>query len=255
MNKKPSSPSAAVHSGVSGFTLFELLSAVSILGILTAALIPSITGAIESARGTVCRNNLRQMIIAAHAYECEYGEMPPSFERNPAAGTTRTWEDFLWGYDERALTPAASRQVHQCPSFKGAANWGGDHYAGYNYNASYIGAERWIINGAPDPGDPPSASLCDIKHPERCAVFGDGQYESGANKFMRSPFPGPLDAGAGLASAGTQGFRHRGRTTNVAFADGSVRVLRDRHTQTASRTAPAKNCGFLSPDNTLYTTE
>ena len=242
-----------------GFTLLELLVTLLIISILAGALVPAIGAARELARSTACKSNLRQMIIAAHAYASENDdEFPPAYARNYAKQTTTTWEDFLWNFDSRSAT---SQKVHQCPSFKGSAMWTGDRYTGYNYNSSYIGGERHIINGVVNPASTRSAALYDIKDPGRCAVFGDGEYASGANKFMRSPFPGPLDAGAGTALAGTQGFRHRG-ATHVAFADASVQSLKTRHTTTvtdrknpANSPTPAKNCGFLSVDNSLYNLE
>ena len=251
----PSQQREAAH----GFTLLELLVVLLIIGLLAAALIPGISTAIELSRSTVCKSNLRQMIIAAHAYAADReGELPPaSVSRASTAnpeGSMTTWEDFLWNYDTRSMR-ATSQKIHQCPSFRGAANWGNDRYTGYNYNASYIGGVQFFANGAMAPHSTRSANLADIKNPSNCAVFGDGQYESGANKFMRSPAKGSLDGSidAGTRVAGTQGFRHRG-ATNVAFADASVRPLKDRFT-TSGRNTAAKGCGFLSVDNSLYDLE
>ncbi len=233
----------------SGFSLLELLVTLLIIGVLAAALFPALNTARELARSAVCKSNLRQMIIAAHAFaSANDDELPPAYARDYNSQKTVTWEDFLWSYDNRSGT---SQKIHQCPSFKGAAMWAGDHYTGYNYNSSYIGGTRHIFNNKVESDSTRSACVGDIKDPGKCAVFGDGQYESGANKFMRSPYPGDLDADAGTALGGTQGFRHRG-ATNVAFADGSVRPLKTRCVKTAARGAPAKKCGFLSEDNALY---
>ena len=230
------------------FTLLELLVVIAIIGILAGALVPVFNSARELARATVCKSNLRQMIIAAHAYAADHDdEFPPSIVYGGANGQT-TWEDILWGYDTRSAT---SQKIHQCPSFKGSANWAGDRYTGYNYNSSYIGGVVYVGNAA---FSLRSACVGDVKDPGNCAVFGDGEYGSGANKFMRSPFPGPLDTDAGLALAGTQGFRHRG-STHVAFADGGVRSLRERFIKSGARGNPAANCGFLSGDNSMYDCE
>ena len=55
----------------------------------------------------------------------------------------------------------------------------------------------------------------------------------------------------GFFLAGTQGFRHRGKT-NVAFCDGHVESLRKPYTADGSPGNTAPGCGFLSPDNRLY---
>ena len=243
----------------SGFTLIELLVVIAIVGILAALMTRGVFGAIEAARSVECKNNLRNMIQAAHVYAADNkGELPPAIGYD-SNGTEKTWEDFLWGYDSRADNATARQRVHQCPSLRGGrnrANWKDDRYTGYNYNTSYIGGERGSDNGVTvNAWTLRSANLASITSPDTCAVFGDGEYGGGANKFMRSPMPGPMDiatsVGNSLAAAGTQGFRHRGKTTNVAFADGTVRSI-DTCFDKGFFGDIGKGCGFLSPDNSAY---
>jgi prepilin-type processing-associated H-X9-DG protein len=95
--------------------------------------------------------------------------------------------------------------------------------------------------------------MSQVRNSSRCALFGDGQYAAGANKFMRAPFPNPADASFTFRSAGTQGFRHAGRT-NVAFVDGHAESLPDRYTETtpSEKSKLTPHTGFLSKDNSLY---
>jgi prepilin-type processing-associated H-X9-DG protein len=155
-------------------------------------------------------------------------------------------------------------KIQQCPSFRGKANWMDDPYTGYNYNTSYIGGSCAIQDGVVLDGTViTSAKIINVRRPESCALFGDGQWSDGANKFMRSPFPGPHDEGFSGNWAGTQGYRHCGKT-NVAFCDGHAESWKNLFTNTDSigkgqldryNENHDVKIGFLSPDNSAYDLE
>ena len=241
-----------------GFTLVELLVVIGIIALLMAILLPALGNARESAKTLACLSNLRQLSTAANMYCNGNGgyypvaywleSAPPlvisyawdfTSVRDTAAGTTTIESGLLW-------QGGTNLQVQQCPSYDGKSNTTGDPYTGYNYNTSYIGHGQ-------NESIPAPMKASQVRQASRCALFGDGEYAAGANKYMRAPFPNAGDAAFTNRAAGTQGFRHR-RMTNVSFADGHAETLPQRHEQTTPSETPklTPRTGFLSDDNSMY---
>jgi prepilin-type processing-associated H-X9-DG protein len=254
------------------FSLVELLAVVSTTAVLLGVLLPSLHTARRQAQRTLCLSNLRQMTLAAHSYgNTNDGHYPLAYyttrkdnARYYFAWDYTTWKDWSDSSGAVHVEPGllwmdqVVAEIQQCPSFKGAHSWFEDPYTGYNYNTSYIG-----LNETVSPVD--SARTTEVQDPGGTALFGDGEYTEGANKFMRAPFASPRDASLDEAfrHAGAQGYRHL-RQTNVAFCDGHAASWRDIHTQTAPAAkamldahnrSHAVRIGFLSPDNRVYDLE
>lgn len=249
------------------FTLIELLVVIATIALLLGLLLPSLNMARQQTRKTVCLSNLRQMAMAAQTYAATYDEhYPLAYYREEINEVTH---HFMWDFTSwKQWTDSGSiehvgpgllwmgqtiEKVQQCPAFSGANNAMGDPYTGYNYNTSYIGLDDILSN---------SAKTGDVRQPTRTALFGDGQYNDGANKYMRAPFSHPGDTllPDSARHAGVQGYRHQGQT-NVAFCDGHVASWKEIHTETDPAAKAllddynAKSdgqIGFLTSDNRIY---
>ncbi len=241
-----------------GLTLIELLVVISVISLLTAVLMPVLAMTRRRGKTLLCLSNLRQLAIAAHLYADNndgYYPIAYMYKADYPVTTSYAW-DFItiknWSKSEEKVIPGllwqgrTIEEIHQCPSFKGTHNWFKDPYTGYNYNTSYIG------HGQGESIETP-AKVEQVIRPSNCALFGDGGYASGANKFMRAPWPNPGDSAFNSRYAGTQDYRHLG-ATNVAYCDGGARSVRKLYTETDkwSKDKIAKGTGFLSPDNSAY---
>ncbi len=241
------------------FTLVELLVVIGIVAVLIGLLLPALAVARTQARTTQCLSNLRQLGLSAQRYAAEnHGLCPPAviafggwdYQMLP---TGQVVPGTLWG-------GTTNLAVQQCPEYVlHPQSAGTDPYTGYNYNTSYVG------HGLGEATET-AAKLASFRRSERVAMFGDGQYYAGTDKFMRAPLQEvPTGRGdavpAAVRLAGTQGYRHRGRT-NVCYCDGHAAGVVDRFTGVGSTAAgvvtyaagaaAGVGVGFLSADDSAY---
>jgi prepilin-type N-terminal cleavage/methylation domain-containing protein/prepilin-type processing-associated H-X9-DG protein len=106
-----------------GFTLVELLVVISIIGVLLALFLPAIQATRETARRTVCANNLRQIGIGMLAHHNAQQHFPVGLSdrvtaANPA-GRQLAWSIFLLPFIEER---SAWRLFNLNLSYSNAAN-------------------------------------------------------------------------------------------------------------------------------------
>ncbi len=109
-----------------GFTLIELLVVVAIITVLMGILLPSLKGAREQARRSVCLTNLKQISSSAFIYEQSWGTLPgpslpcildPQYVNGELKATNTTWYKASQTRNESYLSEIiTSRKVWLCPS-------------------------------------------------------------------------------------------------------------------------------------------
>ena len=252
------------------FSLVEILVVLAVLTLLISLLGNGIATVRSTARTTACRTNLRQLHVAAETYHLTEEAYPAAILYVVEDGSvlTKAW-DFVQSADG-VIRPGpiwtyldGPDRVFQCPDFDGDSTFGADPSTGYNYNTTYVGAEgRYPIPGPNGTirqgwdncrrGIPVGAH----RRPAATALFGDGGWRHGANKFMRAP-SNRVEVDLGLVHGGTQAFRHQG-CTNICCLDGHVEGREDpfegmnaTEALLAEITDYPRN-GFLSDDDAAY---
>jgi prepilin-type N-terminal cleavage/methylation domain-containing protein/prepilin-type processing-associated H-X9-DG protein len=201
------------------FTLIELLTVIAIIGILATILIPVVGRVRESAKGSLCRSNLRQIGIAAHLYAAENDDLlPPARAANIAALEASTRDAFDMYLDK-------GYEVFYCPN-EGIASsrtiwdphgsWHTPQYRG-GFSIGYFWLGNPTVPGFGNPmglwmdargtGDPRDNYLIRVTEPDAAliAIAADHTQQGG----------GP----------GTWILRHPQSTTgsnNVLYGDGHV---------------------------------
>ena len=99
------------------FTLIELLVVIAIIAILAGMLLPALNSAREKGRGASCKNNLKQMHIAAMFYNSDFKEWNMAREYSKALIPGRT-SGLSWFHVHQILKYLPNGKTFHCPSNK-----------------------------------------------------------------------------------------------------------------------------------------
>ena len=108
---------AGPHTWLAGFTLIELLVVVSIISLLVAILLPSLSRAREQARSLVCSTNLSQLGLAAMLYAADNDDrFPPC--TNSSANVYYDASDFIDYVSVEQIRNGVKGTVLACPTLR-----------------------------------------------------------------------------------------------------------------------------------------
>lgn len=245
-----------------GFTLLEVLVAISMLAGLAVVATAASRAAITRARIVESSANLRTLVIANTGYLSDYGVYCPADDQANA----RRWHGAR-GADGKFdptlgfLAPylGKSQRVNQCPLFKalvsGAASFE-DGTGGYGYNAAYIGGRP---GGAYDKNSRlrKSARPAQVADPGKTLMFATTAYAR-IGGLQEYPYCEPpfWDFGGGPSGnrpSPSLHFRANGKAL-VGWCDGSV-TAESKNGSSASGANPhggdatAENLGWCGPED------
>ena len=148
-------PKPAKDSSKSTITIILLvvggiiLAGLCVVGILAALLLPAVGQAREAARGSMCKNNLKQIGLALHNYHDVYKTFPPAYIPDSDGKPMHSWRVLLlpfleqeqmfdaydfdkpWDHPDNLAVTRVAPHVYRCPSAVGPSTVGpsnGTHY-------------------------------------------------------------------------------------------------------------------------------
>jgi prepilin-type N-terminal cleavage/methylation domain-containing protein/prepilin-type processing-associated H-X9-DG protein len=110
------------------FTLIELLVVIAIIAIIAALLLPALSNAKWYAKNTVCRSNLRQVLLAVSLYTTSYQEFP-----NTSAEFAQHGNYPAPGYDPTFISWQMMLDIPR------SLSRGSTPYGSYNWQYSALG--------------------------------------------------------------------------------------------------------------------
>jgi len=261
------------------FTLVELLVVIGIIAILIALLLPALSRARESAKGTQCMSNLRQLGIAWINYAANNKShiyMGAYYFPNLASAQQQI---FWWAGKDVTVTPNVTHAewgflhpympsggVRNCPTVK---DLGYTSFLGIDdtYPLAY-GYSQSVFNSGAVPQPPFYAmdnnlNLTTITNSAETFWWGDNAcLFPGATVAQGMRLEGMLDAPAplpGLAFPMSFQGRHNG-LGNVLWFDGHVSSVKPNYTHTGTSSLygttlaqrMAAHLGDLMPPNVKY---
>ncbi len=211
----------ASRTSAEGFTLIELLVVIAIISILAALLTPALQKARDSARGTQCMNNLRQVAFALQMYAGDNSDTFPLFAEYAADGITMLqWQQVILDKYLNDPSGAASwtaptasvvlRSPLHCPSDQSI-------YPPWGRPVRCVAINGNATPGSLAPQGITNRRIADIRYPAEVCLVADGA--SGGAPTCEWGYSCRL-GGLGSGSVPDQSYMRHNNGMNCVMVDG-----------------------------------
>jgi prepilin-type processing-associated H-X9-DG protein len=201
------------------FTLLELILSITIIGLLAALLLPTLTRTKNKSKSAKCQAHMRQIATAAHLYADEHGDAFALLVRNGRTNSLGLYSNSGFTWWTAQLKPyVANSRVYKCPSQKT------DYGIGMNHS------EIGLWNSG-------RTLFTDVAHPDATAVFADcgtGSFVN-TNTFTSTNSMGIVTSELTNRAAGTLAIYFRAPNHSCQFncGPGALAARHDRRLNAA----------------------
>lgn len=154
------------------FTLIELLIVISIIAILAAILLPSLSSVKRKSYENVCSNNLRQLSTASSLYSSDYDYLPNILNLT----TARLWDWQVMPYLGYTQDTAEANKIDHFSIFHCPAKKYPENYSKFRARSYAINQLYWTSGNSIKPGmqEQPAkfVFICEIRQSDD-VFFGD----------------------------------------------------------------------------------
>ncbi|MDD5458789.1 MAG: type II secretion system protein [Phycisphaerae bacterium] len=221
-----------------GFTLIELLVVIFVVGLLIGILMPALNLAKKQGKAIDCKNNLRQLALAATSYVHDHDGYYLFGAEDIYSGNLHRWYGVRddkgqpFNTSKGTLSSYLNNVRLQCPSkinYKQLSPGDNDYEdgnGGYGYNLIYIGSQIWK-NGYGQEGCESTAKVSEVERPQETLLFADtamAKEIDGDFCLSKYPFAEPRffviygQPDPTWSPYPSLHFRHKGYT-NIVWAD------------------------------------
>jgi len=256
-----------------GFSLIELVVVISIILLLIGILLGGVNIVKSYGRATVCKSNLRQLVLACDGYASHNnGSFVPGgydiyTDNKQRWYGQRTDTNSTFDPSKGPLFGYLGEKLMRCPekvSFRELAPSEAKYDAGsggYGYNMIYIGSRIWS-DEYDDPSCKVTARDSDVKRPAETLMFADTAMAM-KNHYVEYSFAEPRyfvvggipDTSSSWSPDPSIHFRHR-QSADVGWVDGHVTAEKSGGyngvNEDGSKPGPMDIGWFEPMDNSLF---